>query len=839
MTEQTTLTLVAVALAVALGLGLLYLARRAWPVDEHAPQVRLLGAYSPVLTWLKYRRLPKLAPKPAPPALQAVADFTPAPAAQPPPAPAAEAQVVATLPVAQAAVPLAAEPSLPWQGLRLGLPLILAGVPAALVVADRWFANARVQQWLRDYWCAEGLPCVSALPAYMLIILPCLALAGLAVYLQADTARLAWLTQPSVALPWRPASPAQAQAGRVLLVTALVGLAGTAGSAIAQARTPGLLYAFFYLLFLAAWTVLHWPAERVAAWWQQWRRPALAAALAHVSLVAWLASYYGGSAATTLAGVLCLLAFANLWRYRRLLHPLYWLVSVALILYSLNLNAWWLAVVGDEFSFFTYAAELARGVPLRMWSERWFSGQAVYGAHPFFSSFLQAAFMKLLGVNNFGWRFSSLYLSAMSLPLFYAAFRRFVQRPVALLAVTGLAASHYVMSFGKIGYNNLQALFVLGLVLAAAAWASHRPHGLALAGFGAALGLCFYVYPAALYALPVGLLLYVLYTPLRGGEAWRAGLLIAASFGLLLAPLLWQPGYWQEKIAGTLFYNAELTRSTGFMLHHLLANLGYSALSFLYLPHETHFVVVGFIDPLSATLLVLGFAVLLRQSRLRFAAFVLFTFALMLFLVGASHDRQFPPVTRMFLLLPWFCLLAALGLYWVWAALGRLGWSAAAGRLVVAGALGAIFILNLYQAYVVGYWRFAAQQRLESLYLRMAQSVQVVEGQKPKTFLFITDPDWGIDGMYMLQDVYKVPTSPSQLAVMTITGPELSEAERARAADPNTLVIPKPWLEPSWLDALSAELSSLGKQDCAVRTDAGQYFIRVWLAPEAANLCPH
>ena len=39
--------------------------RRRWMVDEASPHVRVLGNYSPILTWLKYRRLPALKPPPA------------------------------------------------------------------------------------------------------------------------------------------------------------------------------------------------------------------------------------------------------------------------------------------------------------------------------------------------------------------------------------------------------------------------------------------------------------------------------------------------------------------------------------------------------------------------------------------------------------------------------------------------------------------------------------------------------------------------------------------------------------------------------------------------------
>ena len=54
-----------ILLAVILDVWLIRWAHQKWWVDEAGPQVRVLGRYSPVLTWLKYRRWPALKPPPA------------------------------------------------------------------------------------------------------------------------------------------------------------------------------------------------------------------------------------------------------------------------------------------------------------------------------------------------------------------------------------------------------------------------------------------------------------------------------------------------------------------------------------------------------------------------------------------------------------------------------------------------------------------------------------------------------------------------------------------------------------------------------------------------------
>jgi hypothetical protein len=53
-----------IGLTLLLDAWLVRWARRRWQVDEASPHVRAWGTYSPVLTWLKYRRLPLLKPRP-------------------------------------------------------------------------------------------------------------------------------------------------------------------------------------------------------------------------------------------------------------------------------------------------------------------------------------------------------------------------------------------------------------------------------------------------------------------------------------------------------------------------------------------------------------------------------------------------------------------------------------------------------------------------------------------------------------------------------------------------------------------------------------------------------
>ena len=221
--------------------------------------------------------------------------------------------------------------------------------------------------------------------------------------------------------------------------------------------------------------------------------------LVFTCLVLLLASLYAVPEFQWIYVILLLLALVVLCQNHRNVRPIVWVIALALILYSLNTNAWWLSAIGDEYSFFVQARVILQEQNLSRISEQLFNGQVVNGTHPYFSSLIQAFFMSLFGINGFAWRFSNAFLCAAAVAFFHWFFTLLVPERAALIASFFLAASHFMMSFGKIGYNNLQSLFGMSLVLATAAWAIRTKRPIAFTLLGAALGLCFYLYPASLY----------------------------------------------------------------------------------------------------------------------------------------------------------------------------------------------------------------------------------------------------------------------------------------------------------------------------------------------------
>ncbi|HZU86105.1 MAG TPA: glycosyltransferase family 39 protein, partial [Anaerolineaceae bacterium] len=547
-----------------------------------------------------------------------------------------------------------------------------------------------------------------------------------------------------------------------------------------------------------------------------------------------------GRPGTLLTFALLVVALINLWRHRAQVETIHWLTLAAIFLFTIDINSWTYSAIGDEFSFFTFGRDILQNQTWDYRNTHIFNGMGVYGTHPYLSSVFHAFSMGFLGVDNFGWRFSSLYLAAISIPMFYFFFRRFLDERVSLLGAGMLGCSHYLMTFGKVGYNNLQALFVMGLALWLAGEAVRNRRWLNYTLLGLALGLVFYVYPAAFYILPLVGLLLLMYDPPFNRAALQRWLMAGIAFFIFFCPLLFQPQYWETKVAGTLFYNPEVLQQPGGVAAHFGRNMLYSTYSFLFIPQESHFIVSSYVDPLSGMLVLLGLAWAIKLMRRdRFAVYVLIGFVLLNFFIGATHDRQTPPNTRMFLLLPWYTLLAALGLSWLAWQMQRLQ---APRRLATALS---VFLLvgvvagNLYQAYDLSRQRNVGSPSVEMLFLRMLQRDEGFPDISRKSYLFLTEENWSVDGLLLLQEIYGVPASGTQLERVIVTDSELSPYLLARISDENVGVIIQPWMEEELSAQLEERLAELEKQPCMIKdTPKTDLRFTIWWSSRWIDLCP-
>lgn len=708
------------------------------------------------------------------------------------------------------------------------LILILGAAPPLLVFLDRW-QGVLSPDTARDLWCRSAFLCNTQLPAYFFIVMICSLALPVLMFFQRQEPRVV-LEKPIHPINNGAVSPRQAQIGLMCIIAAAWGLALVILTSLINQHYPGWELVLAWMAYLAGWLLQSIPIKSLINFWKEHGEFWLAILLAHLALVTTLASYFGQRQFFGATLALLTIALVNLWRFRQRIPLILGIISLALVMYSIDINAWWMAVAGDEYYFHDFAWRLAEKTSFLDLGEVLFKTNGVFAAHPYLSSLLQAIPMMFLGHENFGWRFSTLYLSALGIGFFYLFARTFLDRRVALSAAFLLAVSHYIMTFGKIGYNNLQALFVLNLALAASAWVLRAKHYLSFACLGSILGLCLYLYPAALYVIPLPFLLLAAYYPPISRPALKGWLVMLIPAVALAYPLFFQPIYWQNKLEGTLFHRADLIQSWAATLEHVATNLLYSVFSFLYIPIPTHFVSSSYVDPLTGGLILIGIAVFLSQARgQRFAVFVAVSFVLFLFFVGASHDRPTPPITRMFLLLPWYALFAAWGLDWILNHFNRIRIIPTVLLLI------AVIGLNLYQAYQLSYIYYSPVTQIGNHFLRISQNLYQVEPQIPKNYVFVAVEPWDMEGLLRFQAIYPH-LAWAQLYQIQVNEPALPVSSLPLLAERNTVVFLLRELGPAWQAALGPSLQALGKKTCTISTLQGQ--IVLYHAPDLPQACP-
>ncbi len=534
-----------------------------------------------------------------------------------------------------------------------------------------------------------------------------------------------------------------------------------------------------------------------------------------------------------------LISLGILLHFRNRLPPVYFIFLLAILLFTLGHNTWWSSLVGDEYSQFELDYSLAQKQDLVWFGNNLFSAKGNFGTTPMLATYIQVFFMKIFGANGFGWRFSNAYLCAVGAVLFYYFLRKFLHERIALTTAAFLASSEYLISLGKVGYTNLQAFFAAALVLALAAWAVQSKSKLAFCLLGSSLAFCCYIFPAALYVLPLPILFLCLFYPPKTREALTHWGIMLTALGMLVYPLFRQPEYWIEKVPGTILANPNAVESAGAVANHILSNVFYAFFSFLYVQRETHFVAVSYSDPLTGMLILIGFFFLLYQLRKnRFLIFWMAGFLFLLLTVGASHGYSFPPTTRMFLMLPWWMVFAAVGLEYLLAQVSaRMRFPRTVWLGVHLGIVLLVIGLNEYQAQRVSYALYGSRPPLESIFIRQAEEVERINPGNSRKYIFLTDTSWTPEGFMQFPILYSEILGGASISHVKIVDAEIPPSVYASVADPDAFVFLLPFSHPAWQRTIEDSLRKMGKNPCPIRTPEGVEIVVIYSTPEYASTC--
>ncbi len=725
-----------------------------------------------------------------------------------------------------------------WKKVLFLIPLLASMIPAYLVVQDRWLNNPIGIQVVDDFWRNTPVLMQLGYPRYFLIIFCVMVLTWAVVLVWRNGPMLAFsnLSLGRIDFVSKGVTEKQYRVGNYLLRAALAIASISSGILALTGRIPGWELVLALLAYISGWIIEEYPLERIKRYFQEHGRFLLDISIFVIALCSALYALFGESRPNLIFFVLLVLAGINLVRHRKAIPAIFWISMTSLIALTWRINSWEYAVIGDEYNFYNEVRNILENRTVWELLNLTFNGSLVYGTHPYFSSYIHDFFMKLFDNHNFGWRFSNPFLSAFSLFFFYSFFKTFIPRRTALITVILLGASHYLMSFSKTGYNNLQALFAMGLVLGAFAWAIRAMRLIAFSLLGLSIGFCFYVYPAALYVIPLPVLGLLIYMPPTSREALKRWGWMIVSASLLIYPLMVQPNYWLVKMPGT-FFNEDINNPSEALSKNVTTNLLYASLSFLYTPQESHYVSSGYMDPISSIFIAFGAAYLtkLAFSRNRSALFLATGAITMLIIVGATHGRAFPTATRMFLILPYFALFASYGLEWCAEKTSGLFNVGDSGLIVLTAGL--IVITNLYNAYVIDIKRMPQYHTWAPLFIKTVREINADPGIPPKSYVFVAQPDWDTSGLEIVQRVYLVPDSPTQLETLHLEGDHLPASAAALVSRRDIIVIVKGDISNDVMMQVDTQLEAWGKSMCEVKNESGNLQFQVWHSGDLGQLC--
>ena len=348
------------------------------------------------------------------------------------------------------------------------------------------------------------------------------------------------------------------------------------------------------------------------------------------------------------APFICRLSFslANVERVKERIPDILIVVALVVIFVALNshdLTDWYYSAIGDEYAHYNFARELAEGG-----IQRPFDLDGVYGeVSPVMSSIYPGMVMRLVGVDNFGWKFSLIASIALTIPGVYMLGHVLVGRIAAVVSSTILASSHYLFAFMHIGYPNTDvlpvivwsvALFVLGL---------RRGSALLIYGSGLLGGFGLLFNSVARAAIAVIILFGFSLSEVRRHLAslwpWALGV------SLTMMPLLLVNG---SEVISTAFVKlvgpgSEHASEYEGILSQVTANALRNLLAFNYNPYTSHYVSGALLDSISAVLALLGLGYCLGTVQRASSRLLLILFAVTAAGTALLSPYPYVPITRM------------------------------------------------------------------------------------------------------------------------------------------------------------------------------------------------
>lgn len=322
--------------------------------------------------------------------------------------------------------------------------------------------------------------------------------------------------------------------------------------------------------------------------------------------------------------------------------------SVFLALNLSNLRSWYFSAIGDEYAFFDFARAIARGET----SPNIFAQRGVYNVIPVFSSYYQAFWMKLLGINVFGWKASHVILIAGTIPMFYLLIRKLLNRVTALIATSFYSSSHVIWAYTHTGYSNIESLFPFIFSLTLFAY-----NKFFLAGIFA--GLAFYTYYISRITVVVILLWFLICR--KSLNIKMALFKFFLGFGLLIIPFLVAN---QEVFFHDMFVRSVIGQNdpTYYGPRHkfIFDNIIRNGLAPWRNTKNMCYVSGSILDPLTGWLFIIGLLILIRRVWQKNTSYIMLGILLLTsFLTMAVFSPYgYVVISRQFFIIPPLAIFA-------------------------------------------------------------------------------------------------------------------------------------------------------------------------------------
>ncbi len=367
------------------------------------------------------------------------------------------------------------------------------------------------------------------------------------------------------------------------------------------------------------------------------------------------------------------------------------LSAILLVINVDDLTNWYYSAIGDEYSFF----DLSRQFAVEGISDP-FSQRGVYDYHPRLGLMMKSVVMRVIGIDHFGWKFSSIVMLALTIPVLYLAGTLMVGRIAGAVAASVIAFSHYLGAIAHVGYDHIDSLLPTVLAVAFFVLATRNRSPALMFMAGALAGMCIYTNVAARVIFPTILAFTALQIfsqhPKNVGRwilPWIVGMVVAA-----LPMLIVDGNELVTQMFGRVIGGQSEPSDLG-TFDRVKANIELNLFAFNFNEHISHYVSGSLFDPITASISVVAIGFALGRLRDVSSLFLILWLAFAFVGTGAISPYWHTAVTRLFPMVPPIALM--LGIFasrFVWP-IDINFWRSSGSRLVSPKAVAIVALLTI------------------------------------------------------------------------------------------------------------------------------------------------